>query len=136
MSVVPVNRGRIEGHTHVGDKEIPKRIVNVQRAGFHGHLHVDFEDGTMRVLQKSEYEHLDLKPGDYYPPMPKIDDPIVEATNASVEGTSGSSTGDGKVQGEDAPLGQQQGASGDQPQAGDSNQPVGSGTEQEEQAQQ
>ena len=82
MSIVPVNRGRIEGHTHVGDKEIPKRIRKVQRAGFHGHLHVDFEDGTMRVLQKSEWEHLDLKPGDYFPPLPKIDDPAVEATDA------------------------------------------------------
>lgn len=85
MSIVSVNRGKIEGHTHIGDKEIPKRITNVQRAGFHGHLHVDFEDGTMRVLQKSEYEHLDLKPGDYFPPLP-IAVPEVDGPVSAIEG--------------------------------------------------
>lgn len=137
MSIVPVNRGKIEGQSHVGDKEIPKRISKVQRAGFHGHLHVDFEDGTMRVLQKSEHEHLDLKPGDYFPPVgiewtPELDKEIADA---SVEGTQGSEAGDGEVQVGDAPLGQLEGASSDQPEAGDSDIPVGSGAEQEEKEQ-
>lgn len=95
MSIVPVNRGKIEGQSHVGDVEIPKRIRKVQRAGFHGHLHVDFEDGTMRVLQKTEHEHLDLKPGDYFPPLPiavpEVDGPVsaIEGgADASIEGSS------------------------------------------------
>lgn len=43
-----------------------KRISAINKRGFHGHVELQFEDGSQHViLQKGEHEH--LKVGDFYP---------------------------------------------------------------------
>jgi hypothetical protein len=43
-----------------------KKIVAINKRGFHGHVELQFEDGSQHVvLQKGQHEH--LKVGDYYP---------------------------------------------------------------------
>lgn len=47
-----------------------KKIAAINKRGFHGHVELQFEDGSQHVvLQKGQHEH--LRVGDHYPAQEK-----------------------------------------------------------------
>lgn len=46
----------------------PQTIAKVS-PGWHGHLHLEFSDGSMLTVTRGNHEQHDPKPGDVWPPM-------------------------------------------------------------------
>lgn len=62
---------------------MPKKITKVS-PGMHGHLHLEFEDGSMQVIHRGAHEEHALQAGDYWPPQAPAAEP--EPTPLQIEG--------------------------------------------------
>lgn len=69
--------------------QVSKKIAKVSQAHY-GHVHVEFEDGSMDVIRREELKGAKIQAGMYWPPLPEELElsPIQEESSAVHEETS------------------------------------------------
>lgn len=70
--------------------QVSKKIAKVTQAHY-GHVHVEFEDGSMDVIRREELKGAKIQAGEYWPTLPEELElsPIQEESHAVDQETSG-----------------------------------------------